>query len=414
VVPAGSYITSNVGSNSIQIDQGLTVSFWVKLNSSTTTNADTFNFGGNGPYIQNFNINIKSNGTTFNLWQNDGSRVYLTPAVTFTTGVWYNIVISINTSKLVTYYINGTSVASGSYTSTGTTVGQEFTLGGPVAITNVETEYSNVIIYSSYYTPPIPTPARFNIDFTSSQVVYQNANWSNGRYPTTSFATITDYYAPVAGTPSPYTWTKPTGGNWIRIECIGGGGGGASVAPSVAAGGGGGGGYNYLILPLSSVTASTVAVSVGAGGTAGSSGGNSTFGPITGAAPGTTVTGYAGAGTPGSTGGTGGGMDSANSGSVGGASITAGIIFGGGGGASGGNSTPGGPSVYGGAGGGGLAAPGTPLRAAGVSVFGGSGGAANPSGTPGTPGSILGGGGAGSSGGTGGSGGSGRVRIITF
>lgn len=158
VVPAGSYITSSVGSNVIQIDQGLTVSFWVKLNASTTAGVDTFNFRGNGPYIQNFNINIRSNGTTFNLWQLDGSRLILSPAVTFTTGVWYNIVISINTSKLVTYYINGTSVASGSYTSTGTNVGQSFALGGPYAITTVETEYSNVIIYSSGYTPPIPTP----------------------------------------------------------------------------------------------------------------------------------------------------------------------------------------------------------------------------------------------------------------
>lgn len=70
------------------------------------------------------------------------------------------------------------------------------------------------------------------------------------------FATLIDYYAPTVGTPSPYTWTKPTRGEFVRIECIGGGGaGGGRPAPSGAGkgAGGGGGGYNYVILPLSTI-----------------------------------------------------------------------------------------------------------------------------------------------------------------
>jgi hypothetical protein len=77
------------------------------------------------------------------------------------------------------------------------------------------------------------------------------------------------------------TWTKPGSGTMARVECWAGGGGGGSCSGLCY--GSGGGGYAYSWYALSSLT-STVAVTIGAGGTAGTSGGagsaggSSTFG----------------------------------------------------------------------------------------------------------------------------------------
>lgn len=74
------------------------------------------------------------------------------------------------------------------------------------------------------------------------------------------------------------TWTKPAGLSHVEVECVGGGGGGggtpATGASDAAMGGcGGGGGYSRKLL-LAAALASTVAVTVGAGGTAGAAGAN--------------------------------------------------------------------------------------------------------------------------------------------
>jgi hypothetical protein len=75
------------------------------------------------------------------------------------------------------------------------------------------------------------------------------------------------------------TWTKPSLGSVAMIEVWGGGGGGARGSTSI---GGSGGGYQRYFVPLS-LLASTVSVTVGAGGIGtatdgpGSDGGNSIF-----------------------------------------------------------------------------------------------------------------------------------------
>jgi hypothetical protein len=71
------------------------------------------------------------------------------------------------------------------------------------------------------------------------------------------------------------TWTKPTGGqSMARIQIWGaGGGGGRSNSPSSAVGAGGGGAYNEVTVPLSYL-ASSVTVTVGAGGTGATVAGN--------------------------------------------------------------------------------------------------------------------------------------------
>ncbi len=78
------------------------------------------------------------------------------------------------------------------------------------------------------------------------------------------------------------TWTKPSAGAMVMIECWGGGGGGGGPSGPRACGGGGGA-YNRRFMPLSDLPAS-VSVTVGAGGAAGSgtgsggAGGTSSFG----------------------------------------------------------------------------------------------------------------------------------------
>jgi hypothetical protein len=77
------------------------------------------------------------------------------------------------------------------------------------------------------------------------------------------------------------TWTKPTFGNWVRIQMWGGGGGGSRNATATNPSAGGGGGYYETVLPIASMGA-TAAVTVGAAGVGrtasagvGTAGGNS-------------------------------------------------------------------------------------------------------------------------------------------
>lgn len=239
------------------------------------------------------------------------------------------------------------------------------------------------------------------------------------------------------------TWTKPSGAAFVLVEIWGAGGGGSSgrrgANPSDKNGGcgGGGGSYNYRLFKASDL-ASTVAVTIGAGGTGGAAvtvndtngnngtnGGTSSFGTIMYAYGGGlggngTQSAGAGAGTFSSASGTtpGGPVISGN-GQFGGAGDTGGAPaggyssnFGGGNGGNGGVSfgysyrSGGGASIFGGAGGGGGGAisggggsPANtvyPSEAGGSTVFGVIGGAAGATtGAAGTAGAFRCGGGGG-------------------
>lgn len=207
-------------------------------------------------------------------------------------------------------------------------------------------------------------------------------------------------------------WTKPTGysdDTMVTVEMWGGGGGANRENSTSYLAGGGGGAYAMGRFRLGDL-ASSIAVTVGAGGAgrsassgAGANGGNSQFGTL--------ITAYGGKGALGSgavnQGGTGGGELSSGSaggaigGGVTGTTPNAKTIYGGGAGGSG-KEGGGGSAVYGG--GGGSSGSG----AAGVSVYGGNGGSSyNKNGV--APG---GGGASGSSANTnGGDGARGEVRI---
>lgn len=90
----------------------------------------------------------------------------------------------------------------------------------------------------------------------------------------------------IFNTSGTWTWTKPTSGSMVLIECWGGGGGGGATYQNSPASGWGGGGGEYVrrIMRLSDVGASET-VTVGAGGAGrtgsngpGTAGGNSSFG----------------------------------------------------------------------------------------------------------------------------------------
>lgn len=103
-----------------------------------------------------------------------------------------------------------------------------------------------------------------------------------------------------------FTWTRPTGIKRIRVYVTGGGGGGGSHNSDDAQGGGGAGGTAIKLIDVSSV--SSVAVTIGSGGTGsagntnagGSDGGTSSFGAYCTATGGSRPVNWAGGGRGGS------------------------------------------------------------------------------------------------------------------
>ena len=222
------------------------------------------------------------------------------------------------------------------------------------------------------------------------------------------------------------TWTKPSTGQFVRVQMWGAGGGGARSAATNGSAAGGGGGYTEFIVPIATMGA-TSTVTVGAGGTGrtasagvGTAGGSSS---VTLGSGSTVYVSGGGGGTNNETGaGTGGsggygalsfsttrltdqtpsptGTGTIGSGATG--AVQAGYSYTGGGGGTNGSNT-GGSAGWGGGGGTRLTGTG------GASLFGGAGG--NSAGAGVQPG---GGGGAAAINTNGTNGGDGQVIITTY
>lgn len=201
------------------------------------------------------------------------------------------------------------------------------------------------------------------------------------------------------------TWTKPSGAQFVLVECWGAGGGGGRPTAGAAngpGGGGGGGAYKYAFY-LASALPSTMAVTIGAGGAggstngaAGSTGGDTSFGTVLYAYGGGGGRGSATSTTPNYGGGGGGSQGPASSEQGGQPALFNGQA----------NSRDYGPQHFGGGAGGNSYTVGatalTLYRGRSSAFGGGGGGAANGSANDGDPGvggsSAYGGGGGGAGG----------------
>lgn len=253
---------------------------------------------------------------------------------------------------------------------------------------------------------PIGKYPNSQVALTTASTAITNAMLTDERaFPT---GRVIDYQP--FTTTGAFTWNAPTGfsSNALVIaHLFSGGAGGHATSTN---GGGGGGSMLMMSWRLGQLSTS-VAGSVGAGGTVGNGGGPTSFN-------GTTV--YGGNSPPGATGGGGGGLYSGGSAgqNTGGSPVGGGSgppggdsVYGGGGG---GNASNGGNSVFGGGGGSGAGAS----LSGGRSIYGGGGGSggtagiggvsafAGNGGNTGAPGTAPSGGG-----GSGAAGARGEVRI---
>lgn len=232
---------------------------------------------------------------------------------------------------------------------------------------------------------------------TTYHVLFINGEWRilNSSAVSTQYGLVNEQVFTSSG-----TWTKPSDmptSAVVEVFVWGGGGGGGNNSLSGSSGGGGGACAfkTYKIGDL----ASTVSVTVGAGGNANSAGGNSSFGSL--------LLAYGGGrgwtNASGASGGGGGGLTSA--GGAGDTSLPGGNGGSGGGGGQDGRAGTGsgaqlGGFAYGGGGGGG-GYGGTTSGAGGSAVIGGGGGGASYPSVPGIGGgSVFGGGGGAGAGGT--------------
>jgi hypothetical protein len=363
-----------------------------------------------------------------------------------------------STTNAVAAYISGVRQLAGTdYSVSGTTI--TFTTAPPTGTNNIMYVYTKAAIINTPADNSV-TGSKLDVSLVAGDVVYGSgtdtlarlAKGSDGEF--LKLASGIPSWAAVAGADiqeftSSGTWTKPSSGGTVIVECWGGGASGGTGGDATSQGGpGGGGAYIQVVIDITAL-GSTETVTIGAGGvsvsadsTVGNVGGSTTFGAFATAyggggggfynnGGGGGGGGSTGAGNPGgnsSAGAGGGGGGAAGSGSAGGSGGFAagggggdgpdnvgGASFwggGGGGGSDNADSGIGGTSVLGGGGGGGAGASGN-NSAGGVSTLGGNGGLGAVAGGNATAGAAPSGGGGAASNGNSGAGGAGQCRVTT-
>jgi len=135
-------------SSLINVDNGLTVSLWVKFNAAYSATRDIFS--GATFYNQGLNFAISGSKFQLNFWTKPVPvRSIINTTITPVVGTWYNLACTINNSKTITFYVNGGSVGSATYTNSGTTMGPSIWLNGPTLVSTGEAEYTDLQIYTA-------------------------------------------------------------------------------------------------------------------------------------------------------------------------------------------------------------------------------------------------------------------------
>jgi hypothetical protein len=115
--------------NSISVDSGVTISCWVQIRKTPSSNERyvyTFNRGSNNPGLY-LAYNASNN---FYVVLNNGTNAYVPSYPTVSLNTWYNAIVVINNGT-VSYYVNGTSYNAATYTPpSGVTLQTNFILGG--------------------------------------------------------------------------------------------------------------------------------------------------------------------------------------------------------------------------------------------------------------------------------------------
>jgi hypothetical protein len=164
-------------SSLINVDNGLTVSLWVKFNTAYSASQDIFS--GATVFNQGLNFSISSSKFILNFWTKPVvARTIINTTITPVIGEWYNLACTINNSKLITFYVNGVGVGSATYVNPGTTMGSSIWLNGPQQTATGEVEYASLQIYTADLTArEISTIYNLNAvssSFTRDAIVVQN------------------------------------------------------------------------------------------------------------------------------------------------------------------------------------------------------------------------------------------------
>jgi hypothetical protein len=164
-------------SSLINVDNGLTVSLWVKFNTAYSASQDIFS--GATVFTQGLNFSISSSNFILNFWTKPVvAQTIINTTITPVIGEWYNLACTINNSKLITFYVNGVGVGLATYVNPGTTMGPSIWLNGPVQTATGEVEYASLQIYTADLTArEISTIYNLNAvssSFTRDAIVIQN------------------------------------------------------------------------------------------------------------------------------------------------------------------------------------------------------------------------------------------------